>query len=56
MKKIYFVMAVLATALLASCEKEQPFNEFTPLGENDIAYLTNIGPHPHDHLTRLDDG
>lgn len=38
MKKIYFVMAVLATALLASCEKEKSFEGLTPLAEGDIAF------------------
>ena len=39
MKKINIFMAVAAAAMLISCEKEQPFNEFTPLGENDIAFV-----------------
>ena len=39
MKKIYFVLAVLATAMLASCVHEQSFSEYAPLGENDIAFV-----------------
>ena len=39
MKKIYFVLAVLATAMLSSCLKEPLSNELTPLGENDIAFV-----------------
>lgn len=39
MKRFYIAMAVAAAAMLISCEKEQPFNEFTPLGENDIAFV-----------------
>ena len=38
MKKIYMAMAVIAAAMLSSCEKEKDFNELTPLGENDIAF------------------
>lgn len=38
MKKIYVVMAVLATAVLASCQQEKSFDELTPLGENGIAF------------------
>ena len=38
MKKIYFVMAVLATALLASCEKEKYFDNIIPVKEGDIAF------------------
>ena len=38
MKKIYIAMAVLATVALTSCEQEQSFDDFTPLGENDIAF------------------
>ena len=37
MKKIYIVLAVLATAMLSSCEEELSFNDVT-LGENDIAF------------------
>ena len=38
MKKIYIALAVVATAMLVSCEKEQSFNE-NQLGENDIAFV-----------------
>ena len=41
MKKIYFAIAVLATALLASCEREQSFNELPPLGENGVGFTIN---------------
>lgn len=40
MKKIYFVLAVLVTAVLSSCVEEQSFNDdITPLGKNDIAFV-----------------
>ena len=39
MKKIYFVLAVLATALLSSCVEEKSFNDLTPLGENEIGFV-----------------
>ena len=41
MKKIYIVMAVIAAAMLSSCEREKDFNELTPLGENSIAFTIN---------------
>ena len=41
MKKIYIAMAVIAAAMLSSCEKEKDFNELTPLGENAIAFTIN---------------
>lgn len=34
-------MAVIVAALLSSCEKEKDFNGYTPLGENDIAFVIN---------------
>ena len=34
-------MAVIAAAMLSSCEKEKDFNELTPLGENAIAFTIN---------------
>ena len=39
MKKTYVVMAVIAAAMLSSCEREKDFNQLTPLGENDIAFV-----------------
>ena len=39
MKKIYFLLAVLATALLVSCEREKSFGDLTPLGENEIGFV-----------------
>ena len=41
MKKIYITMAVVAVAMLSSCEKEKDFNGLTPLGENSIAFTIN---------------
>ncbi len=41
MKKIYIAMAVIAAAMLSSCEKEKDFNGLTPLGENSIAFTIN---------------
>jgi hypothetical protein len=41
MKKIYIATAVIAAAMLSSCEKEKDFNGLTPLGENDIAFAIN---------------
>lgn len=38
MKKIYIAMAVLAAAVLSSCQQEKSFNELTPLGKNDVAF------------------
>lgn len=38
MKKIYMAMAVIAAAVLSSCEREKDFGGLTPLGENDIAF------------------
>ena len=35
MKKIHIVLAILATAVLASCVKEKSFDE-TPLAENEF--------------------
>ena len=37
MKKFYIALAVVATALLSSCEKEKDFKDLTPVGENGIA-------------------
>ena len=34
-------MAVIAAAMLSSCEREKDFNELTPLGENSIAFTIN---------------
>ena len=31
-------MAVIAAAMLSSCQREKDFNDLTPLGENDIAF------------------
>ena len=43
MKKIYIALAVVATALLSSCEKEEDFKDLTPVGENGIAFtLKNV--------------
>ena len=39
MKKIYIALAVAATALLASCTKEQPFESVIPLNDGDIAFV-----------------
>lgn len=39
MKKIYFVLAVLVAATLVSCEKEQSFEQLTPLREGDVAFM-----------------
>ena len=39
MKKIYMAMAVIAAAMLSSCEREKDFNGYSPLGENDIAFV-----------------
>ena len=39
MKKIYVLLAVLATALLVSCEREKSFGDLTPLGENEIGFV-----------------
>ena len=41
MKKIYMAMAVIAAAMLSSCEKEKDINQLTPLGENSIAFTIN---------------
>lgn len=38
MKKIYIVLAVVATAILSSCEKEPSFNDYS-VGENDVAFV-----------------
>ena len=40
MKKIYFALAVVATAMLSSCVEEQSFNEMT-LGENELSFVLN---------------
>lgn len=42
MKKIYIVMAVLATAALASCEQEKSFEEMN-FGENDVVFSIQNG-------------
>ena len=49
MKKNYIALAVAATALLASCTKEQPFESLIPLDEGDVAFViknaaTKSGP------------
>ena len=41
MKKIYIAMAVLAAAVLSSCEREKDFNGLSPVGENGIAFVLN---------------
>ena len=38
MKKIYIVMAVLATAALASCQQEESFEEGKKVEENDVVF------------------
>ena len=38
MKKVYIALAVIATAILVSCEREKDFNELTPVGENGVAF------------------
>lgn len=43
MKKIYIVMAVLATATLASCQQEKSFNDLTPVGENSVVFTISGG-------------
>jgi len=42
MKKIYIVMAVLATAALASCQQEKSFND-EKLGENSVVFTISGG-------------
>lgn len=42
MKKIYIVMAVLATAVLASCQQEKSFND-EKLGENSVVFTISGG-------------
>ena len=39
MKKIYIAMAVLAAAVMVSCEQEKSFGDLTPVGENEIAFV-----------------
>ena len=39
MKHIYIALAVLATALLVSCEQEKSFDDLTPMGENEIGFV-----------------
>ena len=39
MKKLNILLAVLFTAMLVSCVQEQSFNDLTPVGENDIAFV-----------------
>ena len=39
MKKIYMAMAVIAAAMLSSCEREKDIKGLTPLGENEIAFV-----------------
>ena len=39
MKKIYIALAVFATAMLVSCEREKSFDTLTPLGENEIGFV-----------------
>ena len=42
MKKIYIAMAVLATAVLASCQQEKSFND-EKIGENDVVFAIKGG-------------
>ena len=42
MKKIYFVLAVLATAMLASCVREQSFSERV-LKEGEVSFVLQTG-------------
>ena len=42
MKKIYIVMAVLATAALASCQQEKSFND-EQLGDNSVVFTISGG-------------
>lgn len=42
MKKIYIVMAVIATAALVSCEREKSFNDEN-LGENSVVFAIKSG-------------
>lgn len=37
MKKFYIVMAVLATAVFGSCQREKDIKDLTPVGENEVA-------------------
>ena len=39
MKKIYIALAVVAAAMLVSCEREKSFDTLTPLGENEIGFV-----------------
>lgn len=39
MKKIYIALAVVATAMIVSCEREKDFGGMTPLGENEIGFV-----------------
>lgn len=39
MRKFYFALAVVATAMLVSCEREKDFGNLAPLGKNDIAFV-----------------
>ena len=43
MKKIYIVMAVLATAALASCQQEESFEEGKKVEENDVVFAIKSG-------------
>lgn len=52
MKKIYMAMAVIAAAMLSSCEKEKDLNQLTPLGENAIAFtINNTGTRSMDAIS-----
>ena len=42
MKKIYFALAVLATAALTSCQEEKSFNG-VPIGKGDVAFVMQSG-------------
>lgn len=39
MKKVYITLAVIATAILVSCEREKSYGDLTPLGENEIGFV-----------------
>lgn len=54
MKKFYIALAVVATALLSSCEKEKDFKELTPIGENGIAFtLQNASTRSMDAVSEV---
>ena len=52
MKKFYIALAVVATALLSSCEKEKDFKDLSPVGENGIAFsLSNAATRSMDAVS-----